>query len=50
MAGRREEAGEELAVRGEPCTRAVVTERARHRRDDADLALPVLVAVPLGDL
>src|SRR5207245_374219 len=49
-AARREQARVERAVGGQPRARAVGAERLRDRRDDADLAATVLVAVTVGDL
>jgi hypothetical protein len=45
-----EQAGVELAVGRQAQARALAAERARHRRDHADLASAVAVAPALGDL
>src|SRR5262249_50093030 len=46
----REQARVQVAVRGEPRARAVAAERLADRRDDADLARAVAVAVAPRDL
>ena len=50
VAAAREQAGVELALGRQPGARAVVAERLGDRRDQADLALAVAVAVARGDL
>src|SRR5438477_12455316 len=45
-----EQAGDQLALRGEPGPGAVAAERLADRGDDPDLARAVDVAVPLGHL